>query len=145
MCLLHADGLEIEAGVPKSKVVAAHGTFRTSRCVKQAGGCGKEFHGPTALKNIQEGIIPKCLSCGSVVKPDIVFFGEQLPEQFHEVMANVVPRADLLLVLGTALKVAPVCDIVDCVSPNIPRVVFNMTRVGEVCLFRTLTSEIYLH
>jgi NAD-dependent deacetylase sirtuin 1 len=42
------------------------------------------------------------------MKPDIVFFGEGLPEAFHDAMAKDKDECDLLIVIGSSLKVRPV-------------------------------------
>jgi NAD-dependent SIR2 family protein deacetylase len=42
------------------------------------------------------------------MKPDIVFFGEGLPEIFHDSMAKDKDECDLLIVIGSSLKVRPV-------------------------------------
>lgn len=42
------------------------------------------------------------------MKPDIVFFGEGLPESFHSAMAQDKSQCDLLIVIGSSLKVRPV-------------------------------------
>jgi NAD-dependent histone deacetylase SIR2 len=44
--------------------------------------------------------------CNGPVKPDIVFFGENLPKEFFPVLDSL-DEADLLIVIGTALAVAP--------------------------------------
>ena len=44
--------------------------------------------------------------CGGPIKPNVVFFGEALPPEFFEKM-GVVKDCDLLIVMGTALAVAP--------------------------------------
>ena len=44
------------------------------------------------------------MSCGGIVKPDIVFFGEALPKRFFQYFFDF-PRADLLIVMGTSLEV----------------------------------------
>lgn len=46
-----------------------------------------------------------------VMKPDIVFFGENLPQTFHRAFAEDKRKADLLIVMGSSLKVAPVADV----------------------------------
>lgn len=48
--------------------------------------------------------VPRCPVCTGVVKPDIVFFGEQLPARFLLHVADFA-LADLLLILGTSLEV----------------------------------------
>jgi NAD-dependent SIR2 family protein deacetylase len=50
---------------------------------------------------------PDLVSQG-IMKPDIVFFGEGLPEIFHESMAKDKDECDLLIVIGSSLKVRPV-------------------------------------
>ena len=49
--------------------------------------------------------IPKCDACQGLVKPDIVFFGEDLPEKFHKMNKKDFAASDCLLVFGTSLKV----------------------------------------
>lgn len=49
--------------------------------------------------------VPKCEVCGSVVKPDIVFFGEQLPERFFECVVEDLKLCDLLIIMGSSLVV----------------------------------------
>jgi len=43
-----------------------------------------------------------------LIKPDIVFFGESLPEEFHDQIAEDKLECDLLIVMGSSLKVRPV-------------------------------------
>ena len=51
------------------------------------------------------GTVPKCPTCTGVVKPDIVFFGEELPRHFFKYLTDF-PLADLLIVMGTSLEVS---------------------------------------
>jgi len=58
-------------------------------------------------------VIPKCTRCDAgveeaIVKPDIVFFGQSLPEEFHHQMQLDKDECDLLIVIGSSLKVQPV-------------------------------------
>jgi len=58
-------------------------------------------------------VVPICPRCppgegAGILKPDIVFFGESLPEHFHRQMTVDKEEADLLVVIGSALKVRPV-------------------------------------
>ena len=68
---------------------------------------------------------------GGLVKPDIVFYGEQLPERFHVLAGHDLPRTDLLLVLGTSLAVQPFASLVGEVVPGVPRLLINRERVGD--------------
>lgn len=58
-------------------------------------------------------VVPRCPRCPpdeplAIMKPDIVFFGENLPEQFHRAMKYDKNEVDLLIVIGSSLKVRPV-------------------------------------
>jgi NAD-dependent SIR2 family protein deacetylase len=121
------DGLEFLAGIPDDKLVECHGHFRTASCID----CGA----PADIEKVKENIVgegktPKCKNCGGNVKPDIVFFGEGLPDRFHRLLKKDIPKADLLLVMGTSLKVAPVSMIPDMVRCN--RVLFNRDLVMKI-------------
>ena len=85
---------------------------------------------------------PVCEYCGGHVKPDIVFFGEQLPDRFHNLLTVDVPKADLLLVMGTSLQVAPVSMIPHYV--NCKRVLVNRDEVGEFDFDSKKKKDIFL-
>lgn len=68
--------------------------------------------------------------CGGPIKPDITFFGEQLPKSFLDSMV-LCKEADLLIVLGTALAVNPFKSLVSMVGKDVPKVLFNMENVFE--------------
>lgn len=49
--------------------------------------------------------VPRCLRCGGLLKPDVVFFGENVPALRVETVFGMVEEAETLLVLGSSLKV----------------------------------------
>lgn len=57
--------------------------------------------------------IPRCGNCNEegILKPDIVFFGEELPEHYHKSILSDKAACDLLIVIGSSLKVKPVANI----------------------------------
>lgn len=124
------DGLEFVARIPEPLLVECHGHFRTASCLK----C-KTPADPTQVERTilhGNGQIPTCAipKCAGYVKPDIVFFGENLPDRFHSLWKHDTGAADLCLVLGTSLQVAPVSqlpDLVDC-----PRVLLNREPAGTI-------------
>lgn len=121
------DGLEAVAGVTEERLVECHGHFRTSACTS----CGAEFDAKMCQSiMIEKGEAPKCNSCGGLVKPDIVFFGEVMPSRFSDLVHYDVASADLVIVLGSSLMVAPVCSIPDWVKSNVPRLLINRECVG---------------
>ncbi|XP_076179616.1 sirtuin 2 isoform X2 [Ptiloglossa arizonensis] len=121
------DTLERMAGLPPEKLVEAHGTFHTGRCLK----CRAPYTFPWMKVKIIEGVVPKCEECNEgVVKPDIVFFGEMLPERFHHLIDHDFTQADLLIIMGSSLVVQPFASLVDRVRPNCPRLLINKEKVG---------------
>ena len=96
------DGLHQKAG---SKVVyEIHGHIRTAHCLK----CGKEFDFQYVKEELvdKNNIPVKCKFCGGIIKPDVVFFGEPLPEDLSKAIEEV-QKADLMFILGTSLTVYP--------------------------------------
>ena len=73
----------------------------------------------------------RCDKCNSPVKPDIVFFGERLPQKFVETMDEISDEADLCLIMGTALAVSPFNTIPLHLKTNVPRVLFNMQNTKD--------------
>ena len=119
------DGLEVQAGIPMNKLVLAHGHFYTGHCRK----CKKKYKQKDFFDDIQEGSICYC-KCGGVIKPDIVFFGEQLPQEFHKSL-NLFNKCDFLLVMGTSLQVQPFSGLIQKVKQNTPRAFLNLSDVSE--------------
>jgi NAD+-dependent protein deacetylase SIR2 len=121
------DCLEREAGVPGEMIVEAHGSFATQRCIE----CKIEFPDTPMKKAVQEKEVPRCLrkTCNGLVKPDIVFFGEALPEAFHR-NRTLPASADLAIVMGTSLTVQPFASLPSFVREEVPRILINLERVG---------------
>jgi NAD-dependent histone deacetylase SIR2 len=78
---------------------------------------------------IAEKTVPVCQSCTGLVKPDIVFFGEQLPSAFFD-NSLLVEDADLAIIMGTSLTVHPFASLPSMVAEHVPRVLVNQERVG---------------
>lgn len=66
--------------------------------------------------------------CG-IMKPDITFFGEMLPDKFDQALLLDREEVDLLLVMGSSLKVAPVSDIMGHLPHVVPQIVINKTPI----------------
>ncbi|XP_061682810.1 NAD-dependent protein deacetylase sirtuin-2-like isoform X7 [Syngnathoides biaculeatus] len=123
------DTLERVAGLESGDLIEAHGTFYTSHCVKFT--CHKEYNLDWMKEKIFSDDIPRCEKCKSLVKPDIVFFGESLPVRFFTSMKMDFPRCDLLIILGTSLQVQPFASLVGRVSKSCPRLLINMEKTGQ--------------
>jgi NAD+-dependent protein deacetylase SIR2 len=69
-------------------------------------------------------------SKGGVMKPDITFFGEALPQEFaRRLTEHDKDRVDLVIVIGTSLKVAPVSEVVPYLPPHIPQIYISRTPI----------------
>ena len=95
------DGLHQKAG--SKNVLEIHGTVYKNHCID----CGKSY---SAEYVFNSNGIPKC-SCGGIIKPDVVLYGEQLPTSFVVAM-DYINKADLLIVAGTSLTVEPAASLV---------------------------------
>jgi NAD-dependent deacetylase len=85
-------------------VIEVHGSIRTSSCP----GCGATY----PLKRVLELLpLPRCPSCGAVLKPDVVFFDEVLPADAIDRAYELAAAARLLLVVGSSLEVWPVAEL----------------------------------
>lgn len=122
------DMLEQLTGLREDKIIAAHGNFSRAHSLG-----GQEV----PVKELEAAVFAGVGACraleqkyGSLVKPDIVFFGESLPESFHKGMRMDFPKCDLLLVIGTSLAVAPFNQLILQVPPTCPRVLVNMEPVA---------------
>jgi len=110
------DGLHREGG--SRRVLQLHGNFRVSRCE----GCGKETPTSEALEEFETEGVPRCNECGGLIRPDVVLFGEQLPDAFTEAESEL-ERSKLLLVLGTSLGVYPAASLVPYFKKNHGKIV----------------------
>ncbi|XP_072130606.1 NAD-dependent protein deacetylase sirtuin-2 isoform X1 [Mobula birostris] len=125
------DTLERVVGLKEEDLIEAHGTFFTSHCTNSA--CRKQYNLDWMKTQIFTKPSPKCEECDSVVKPDIVFFGESLPHRFFATMDSDFPKCDLLIVLGTSLQVQPFASLINRVSKSTPRLLINkeISRQGD--------------
>jgi NAD-dependent deacetylase len=97
------DGLHAAAG--SGDVIEVHGSVRTASCLS----CGASF----SLADTREragGGVPWC-DCGQPLKPDVVLFGEWLPEAAMERASALAANAGLMLAVGSSLEVYPVAGL----------------------------------
>ena len=90
-------------------------------------GCEKEHSAELVSKHILESKILVC-ECGGLVKPNIVFFGESLPDRFHERIIDLA-TCKTLIVMGTSLSVAPFCNLPKYVDIETKRILINREMV----------------
>ncbi|KAJ1917965.1 hypothetical protein H4219_002906 [Mycoemilia scoparia] len=118
------DTLERIAGVDPDKLVESHGSFHTGHCI--LGGCRKNYS-----QDWIKDKVPRCTECGSLVKPDITFFGESLPSRFFDCVGTDFDICDLVIVMGTSLQVYPFASLIDHTPDKVPRLLINREKVGK--------------
>ncbi|KAH0544958.1 hypothetical protein FGG08_000884 [Glutinoglossum americanum] len=157
------DNLEVKAGIREDKLIQCHGSFAFASCVKcgyrvpgeaifedlKAGrvarcpdcGSNKRKRGASQNKgknkrssggdsdDDEEYDIPE----PGVMKPDITFFGEELPHLFHDRLTkHDRDLVDLVIVIGTSLKVAPVSEVIGYLPSNVPQMYISRTPVNHI-------------
>ncbi|XP_044011128.1 NAD-dependent histone deacetylase sirtuin-1 isoform X2 [Aphidius gifuensis] len=136
------DTLEQVAGI--ENVIECHGSFATASCTK----CKYQVTAEDIREDIFGQRIPLCKKCTKnalpsltnsitndknysdlvgqgIMKPDIVFFGEGLPDAFHDAIAKDKDECDLLIVIGSSLKVRPVALIPSSIPSHVPQILIN--------------------
>jgi NAD-dependent deacetylase len=98
------DNLHQGAGNGPAKVFELHGNMRWIRCLD----CGGRFPLEEILQRKGESEeVPVCGRCAGILKPDVIFFGETLPEETLQEATWRASHCDLLLVVGSSLVVYP--------------------------------------
>lgn len=95
------DGLHQKAG--SKNVQEFHGTIHRMHCIN----CGRHY----ATSEVSLEQLPPTCSCGGVLKPDFVFYGEGIPSGVYEKSQEMIWAADVVLVVGTAGQVMPACSL----------------------------------
>ena len=100
------DRLHRKAG--SQRIVEVHGSIESSVCLA----CGAHEGIDRVLEKLQAGIsTPRCDACETPLKPDVVLFGELLPEQAMSDDYALAREADLMLAIGSSLEVYPVASL----------------------------------
>jgi len=95
------DMLHRRAGT--QELVEVHGSIEACVCLT----CGARPGLASVLERLADATVPLC-DCGRPLKPDVVLFGEFLPEAALERATQLAEQADLLLCIGSSLEVHPV-------------------------------------
>lgn len=97
------DGLHQKAG--STVVHEVHGSSRTLTCKA----CNKKYNSEEFIQPyIEDGLIPRCKECDTILKPDVVFFEEMLPPDTWEAAERAINKSDVIIVVGSSLEVMPV-------------------------------------
>jgi len=98
------DGLHQRAG--SREIYELHGHMRSATCLE----CEHQVPTRPLIEQVRRGEIPRC-ACGGLFKPDVVLFDELLPRGLFWLAQRALEQCDAVLVAGTSLEVAPVCEL----------------------------------
>jgi NAD-dependent deacetylase len=96
------DNLHARAG--SSTVLELHGNIERNYCIR----C-RRFASPKELAS--GGGVPRCVSCGGMIRPDVVWFGEMLPQTIWDDAVEATRRCDVFLSIGTSAVVYPAASL----------------------------------
>jgi NAD-dependent deacetylase len=96
------DNLHRRAG--SKNILELHGNIERSYCI----GCGKYF---SQVEITSEKKVPRCPSCNGIIRPDVVWFGEMLPEGVFETAVEAANRCELFFCIGTSAVVYPAASL----------------------------------
>lgn len=121
----NVDGLHQAAGLPAEAVIELHGSIREAVCLD----CGHAVERATLSSRIERGgAALYCPACQGLLKGGSVMFGERVSPDRLDAALRAVLAADLLLVLGTSLLVAPASDLLQWArDAGVPIVIVNAT------------------
>jgi NAD-dependent deacetylase len=98
------DDLHRESGVPAEQIIELHGNGTFARCLA----CGARHEIDWARAEIERHErAPGCLNCGGIVKTATISFGQPMPEAVMARAQGAVEACDLLLAVGSSLRVYP--------------------------------------
>ena len=140
---MNIDGLCSRAGHPSDQLLELHGSLFDLKCLDQD--CGyvqrnnfdvnliPDSATPSELSNTQ---LRKCPKCRNLLRPDIVWFGENMPKDVVATADSFIADSDyidLILVVGTTAQVWPAAGYVDAAIEKGARVAMvNIDRGGLV-------------
>jgi NAD-dependent deacetylase len=120
----NVDGLHARAG--SQNIIELHGNVFRTRCVR-------EQTRRDALEAFDE--LPPYCQCGALLRPDVVWFGEMLPEGAFERAGRAVRQADLLLIIGTSGVVFPAAGLVSFHHGLSIEINPQLSAVSSACTF----------
>jgi NAD-dependent deacetylase len=119
------DSLHQQAGVPEEKVIELHGTMKWVNCLE----CGQRYPREQIQARLDAGTkVPRCDSCGGIMKPATISFGQPMPERETRQAEAAAAACDLFLSAGSSLVVYPAAQMPLIAKTNGARlVIINLT------------------
>jgi NAD-dependent deacetylase len=126
-------------------IIELHGTLNTLSCTECFQQVGYQHY---LTPFIELGEIPHCPACGGLLKPDVILFGEQLPQDAWLAAQREAQACDLMVVAGSSLEVLPVASLpMQAIEHGAHLVIINQTATylnvrADITLFEDVTQLI---
>lgn len=102
------DNLHQKSGNDPAIVHELHGNMKWIVCLS----CRQRYPLEDLIRTITSNdVVPDCEKCGGILKPDVIFFGETLPEKTLRVAARESQECDLFIIIGSSLAVYPAASL----------------------------------
>ena len=141
------DALHEKAGNSPDLIVNLHGTILTSHCMK----CHAKYETADIMNNLDNEPDPHChrhlpykadAVCNGILKTDVVYFGEALPDGAMEKSISRVTTADEFWVIGSTLEVFPAASLAPVAAQaGVPMTIMNMGHTQYDSLAKHLIRE----
>jgi len=116
----NTDGLHLRAGNSRERVLEVHGNLHQAICLS----CGWKGAMQAVLTRVRAGDEdPRCETCGGILKSDTISFGQALVPAVIDRAMQSAHETDLLLAVGTSLRVFPIANAVPIAKAAGARVV----------------------
>lgn len=141
------DALHEKAGNSEDVIVNLHGTIGSSHCMK----CGQAYRTADIMAKLDQEPDPHChkpmpyqgnMPCNGIIKTDVVYFGQALPEGAMEKSMRLAGQADQFWVIGSTLEVYPAASLVPAAAQaGVPITIMNMGSTQYDSLATRLIHE----
>ena len=139
------DGLHLRAGNSPHRVIEVHGNLHQAICLA----CGLKGPMQAVLNRLRLGDAdPSCEACGGILKSDTISFGQALVPAVIDRAMQSAQEADLLLAVGTSLKVFPVANAVTTAQAAGARIVImnaqptQFDEIADAVLNGSISAEL---
>ncbi len=127
------DGLHEKAG--SKNLIEIHGNFKTFTCTN----CGRKFKLEEIYNKIEKGEVPTCSKCKGILKPDLIFFGENIDINLINKIKNIASHSEFCIVFGSSLVVHPISSIPEYTLNNNGRLIIinrGITPYDEYAFYK---------
>eukprot|EP01119_Soliformovum_irregulare_P024351 TRINITY_DN8709_c0_g1_i2.p1 TRINITY_DN8709_c0_g1~~TRINITY_DN8709_c0_g1_i2.p1 ORF type:complete len:433 (-),score=88.16 TRINITY_DN8709_c0_g1_i2:20-1318(-) len=122
ICSQNVDGLHIRSGIPQDKLGELHGNVFAEECEK----CNLKYYRTFDVQSIGFKPTGRFCDCGEELKDTLLDWDDALPDEDYERSQEEASRADLVLCLGTSLRVQP--------ASEIPKLCMKKNRGGKIVI-----------